>query len=361
MPLPSINPTTTESWKQLAQHFQEMKGQKMQQFFSEDDDRANRMKIEWQDFYLDYSKNRVNSETLSLLLKLAEEVKLKEAIGKQFSGEKINETEDRAVLHTALRDFENMKPEVKETLQKMQGFSEEIITGKWKGFTGKAITNVVNVGIGGSDLGQQMITESLRFYKNHLHTHFISNIDGDHVMESLSDLDRETTLFIIASKTFTTQETITNANTIREWFLKDASVGDIQKHFVAVSTNIQAVQEFGIAFDNIFPMWDWVGGRFSLWSSVGLSICCGLGYENFENLLRGAHEMDVHFSSTKFEDNIPVLLALLSIWYTNFFNAETEAVIPYSQYFDETRALPSTGHDGKQWQKYRSQWRTSRL
>ena len=335
MSLPSINPTTTESWKQLSRHFQEMKGQKMQQFFSEDEDRAYRMKIEWQDFYLDYSKNRVNSKTLSLLLKLADEVKLKEAIEKQFSGEKINETEGRAVLHTALRDFGNMKPEVKETLQKMQGFSEAIITGKWKGYTGKTITDVVNIGIGGSDLGPQMVTESLQFYKNHLRTHFVSNIDGDHVMESLSNLDRETTLFIIVSKTFTTQETLTNANTIREWFLKDASVTDIEKHFVAVSTNLQAVQNFGIAHDNIFPMWDWVGGRFSLWSSVGLSICCGLGYEHFENLLRGAHDLDVHFSSTKFEENIPVVLALISIWYINFFNSETEAVIPYSQYLSK--------------------------
>ena len=228
-----------------------------------------------------------------------------------------------------------MRPEVKRTLHQMKQFSDSIIDGTWKGYTGKAITDVVNIGIGGSDLGPQMVTESLQFYKNHLRTHFISNIDGDHVMESLSNLDRETTLFIIVSKTFTTQETLTNATTVREWFLKGATEGDIQKHFAAVSTNLQAVQDFGIAPDTIFPMWDWVGGRFSLWSAVGLSICCGIGYQNFEELLKGAHDMDNHFRNAPFSENIPVILALLSIWNTNFLKAETEAVVPYSQYLSK--------------------------
>ncbi len=332
MSLPSINPTKTEAWKGLKNHFQDMKELKMQDIFSEDLGRADRFKIDWQDFYIDYSKNRITDETLSLLLKLAEEVKLKEAIIQQFSGEKINETENRAVLHTALRDFDNMKPEVNATLQKMRLFSEEIINGDHKGFTGKAITDVVNIGIGGSHLGPEMVTEALQFYRNHLKTHFIANIDGDDVAEKLKNLNQETTLFIIVSKSFTTQETIANATVVRDWFLQKGNEEDIQKHFVAVSANVSGAKEFGISENNIFPMQDWVGGRFSLWSSVGLSICCAIGFKNFEELLKGAFEMDNHFKNEDFENNIPVILALISIWYNNFFEAKSEAVVAYSQY-----------------------------
>ncbi|RMA58843.1 glucose-6-phosphate isomerase [Ulvibacter antarcticus] len=332
MSLPAINPTTTQAWKKLQAHFKEVENLKMQNVFSEEPERANKFSIDWQDFYLDYSKNRITSETIKLLVELAKEAGLKEAIQQQFSGARINETEDRAVLHTALRDFNDMKPEVKETLQKMKAFSEEIISGNWKGYTGKPIKTIVNIGIGGSDLGPDMVTESLKFYKNHLDVKYISNVDGDHVMEVLMTLDRETTLFIIVSKTFTTQETLTNANTTRSWFLEKAEEKAIGSHFVAVSTNIEAVKNFGIASENIFPMWDWVGGRFSLWSAVGLSSCCAVGYSNYEAMLKGAHEMDQHFEKTEFSENIPVVLALVSIWYSNFFASETEAVIPYSQY-----------------------------
>jgi len=335
MSLPNINPVTTEAWSQLSSHFRETRDAKMKDYFKEDPTRADVMKIEWQDFYVDYSKNRITSETIALLLKLAKEVKLKEAIEAQFSGEKINQTEDRAVQHTALRDFDSMKLEVKETLNQMRDFSEAIISGNWKGYSGKKITTVVNIGIGGSDLGPDMVTEALLYYKNHLKLHYISNVDGDHVTEVIKQLDRETTVFIIVSKTFTTQETLTNANTVRNWFLKEASESDIAKHFVAVSTNLQAVKDFGIASENIFPMWDWVGGRFSLWSAVGLSTCCAVGYANFEALLKGANEMDKHFKDSEFSENIPVILALISIWYNNFYKSETEAVIPYSQYLSK--------------------------
>ena len=319
MSLPNINPTTTEAWVKLQAHFELIKNVKMQDQFAADSSRADVMKIEWKDFYFDYSKNRIDSQTMELLLELAEEVKLREAIDKQFSGDPINQTENRAVLHTALRDFDAMKPEVKQALQQMRHFSEEIISGKWKGFTGKAITTVVNIGIGGSDLGPDMVTEALSYYKNHLTTHYISNVDEDHVMETLKKLNPETTLFIVVSKTFTTQETLTNANTIRDWFLEKAPKEDIANHFVAVSTNLQAVKDFGIASKNIFPMWEWVGGRFSLWSTVGLSTCCAIGYDHFEALLKGANEMDKHFKNSNFDGNVPVVQALLSIWYANFF------------------------------------------
>jgi len=332
MSLPKVNPTKTDTWKALEKHFREMEMLQMQDVFLKDPDRADDFKIEWQDFYLDYSKNRITDETLLLLLKLAEEINLKEAIVQQFSGERINETEDRAVLHTALRDFNNMKPEVWETLQKMRHFSEEITNGSNKGFTGKAITDVVNIGIGGSHLGPEMVTEALQFYRNHLRTHFIANIDGDDVAEKLKSLNPETTLFIIVSKSFTTQETIANASVVKKWFLKNASEADIEKHFIAVSANVEGAKEFGISEENIFPMKDWVGGRFSLWSSVGLSICCSIGFNNFEELLKGAFEMDKHFKNEDFNKNIPVVLALLSVWYNNFFNAESEAVVAYSQY-----------------------------
>ena len=335
MSLPKINPTTTKAWNQLESHFSKIKEVRMQDLFKEDARRADFFTLEWQDFYLDYSKNRISKETVDLLLKLAEEVKLKEAIASQFTGERINQTEDRAVLHGALRDFDHMKPEVKEALGQMQDFSKTIINGSWKGYSGKEIKTIVNIGIGGSDLGPDMVTEALSYYKNHLNVQYISNVDGDHVNEVLKKLDRETTLFIIVSKTFTTQETLTNANTVRKWFLEHASETDIAKHFAAVSTNLEAVSGFGIATENIFPMWDWVGGRFSLWSAVGLSTCCAVGYDNFEQLLKGANEMDKHFKDTDFSENMPVILAMLSVWYNNFFKAETEAVIPYSQYLSK--------------------------
>ena len=335
MLLPSINPTKTKSWKALEKHFKEIQSLQMQDVFVKDEERAGRMKIDWQDFYLDYSKNRLTDETISLLINLAEEVELKKAIEQQFSGEKINITENRAVLHTALRNFDDMKPEVRASLQKMKHFSDDIITGVHKGFSGKKITDVVNIGIGGSHLGPEMVTEALQFYRNHLKIHFIANIDGDNVAETLKILDPETTLFIVVSKSFTTQETLTNSSVIKKWFLETATEKDIEKHFVAVSSNEFEAKNFGISEKNIFPMQDWVGGRFSLWSSVGLSICCAIGYRNFEELLKGAFEADTHFQSSKYNQNIPVILALISVWYNNFFDAESECIVAYSQYLEK--------------------------
>lgn len=344
MALKSTNPTTTNAWKLLKAHFETVRQQHMITMFDADTDRVKNMTIQWDDFYLDYSKNRVTSETIDLLLQLADEVHLKDAISKYFSGAIINETEGRAVAHVALRnstyseffiDGENVMPDVLQVKKQMQVFTEDITSGKLKGFTGKPFTDIVNIGIGGSDLGPSMVVEALQFYKNHLTTHFVSNVDGDHVHETLKNLNPETTLFVVVSKTFTTQETLSNATTIRDWFLKSGSSEDVAKHFVAVSTNIEKVKNFGIAATNIFPMWDWVGGRFSLWSAVGLSISLSIGYANFEKLLLGAHKMDEHFKKTDFDQNIPVLLALLSIWYTNFFDEESEAVIPYSQYLNQ--------------------------
>jgi glucose-6-phosphate isomerase len=344
MPLHSINPTQTAAWKKLQAHFELMKEQQMQDLFAADPTRAEKMHIEWQDFLLDYSKNRISTETMALLQELAQEAGLAEAIEQYFSGGLINQTENRAVLHTALRskqtepilvDGQNILPEIAAVKAKMKAFSQSIITGQHKGYTGKAITDVVNIGIGGSDLGPAMMVEALKYYKNQLNVHFISNIDGDHVQELLKRIDPETTLFVIVSKTFTTQETLTNAQTIRTWFLQSASGQDVAKHFVAVSTNLQKVQEFGIAQENIFPMWDWVGGRFSMWSAVGLSISLAVGYDNFEQLLDGAHDMDIHFRTAPFGHNMPVVLALLSIWYNNFYGSESEAIIPYNQYLQK--------------------------
>ena len=287
----------------------------------------------WHDFYVDYSKNRIDEETLKLLVQLADECHLKDAIEKYFGGDLINNTEKRAVLHTALRapensvinvDGKNVMPEVVAVKHKIKQFSEEVISGKRKGYTGKAFTDVVNIGIGGSDLGPAMVTEALKFYKNHLNVHFISNVDGDHVLETIKHLNPETTLIVIVSKTFTTLETLSNALTVKEWFLKSGSEKDIAKHFVAVSTNLQEIDKFGIDPDNVFPMWDWVGGRFSLWSAVGLSIALSVGYDNFDKLLKGAHAMDEHFRTAPFEKNIPVVLALLSVWYNNFYGAESQ-------------------------------------
>lgn len=331
MPLQTINPTQTKAWQKLEKHFQEIKDHELRNWFANDENRADKFQIEWGNFLVDYSKNRIDDTTKELLLELADEVGLKDAIQKQFRGDEINQTEGRAVLHTALRSGDK-PPEVVQALQKIKKFSWELISGKWKGFTGKKITDVVNIGVGGSDLGPLMVVDSLKHYRNHLGVHFISNVDGDQVAETLTKLDPETTLFIVVSKSFSTEETLTNANTAKEWFLKKAGDKDIAQHFVAVSTNQEKVEEFGIADANIFPMWDWVGGRFSLWSSVGLSIACAVGYSNFQALLDGAGKMDKHFEETDFSENIPVMLALLSIWYNNFFKTETEAIIPYSQY-----------------------------
>jgi glucose-6-phosphate isomerase len=344
MTLPNINPTKTNSWKHLQEHFNTLQNVHMKDLFAQDKERANKLTIKWEDFYVDFSKNRITEETLKYLLQLADDVKLKEAIKSQFSGDIINQTEGRAVLHTALRapktatfmvDGVNVMPEVYAVKQKMETFTNEVVNGVRKGFTGKAFTDIVNIGIGGSDLGPAMVVEALQFYKNHLTTHFVSNVDGDHVNEVIKKLNPETTLFVIVSKTFTTQETLSNANTIKEWFLKSASEDAIAKHFVAVSTNIEHVKSFGIDENNIFPMWDWVGGRFSLWSAVGLSISLAIGYSNFDELLQGAHKMDTHFKNEDFKSNIPVILALISVWYNNFFNAESEAIIPYSQYLSQ--------------------------
>jgi glucose-6-phosphate isomerase len=352
MALATVNPTSTEAWKKLKQHYTQMATVSTKEMFANDTTRAEKFSIQWKDFLIDYSKNCINQETFSLLQNLAKEVNLKEAIASYFEGKNINKTENRAVLHTALRapesatvlvDGKNVIPEIYEVKNKMKNFSNEVISGIRKGYTGKPFTDVVNIGIGGSDLGPAMVVEALQFYKNHLNVHFVSNVDGDHVNEIIKKLNPETTLFVIASKTFTTQETLSNAETIRAWFLKTGTQNDVEKHFVAVSTNIQKVTEFGINPDNIFPMWDWVGGRFSLWSAVGLSICLAVGFENFDDLLKGANDMDDHFKNESFDKNIPVVLALLSIWYNNFFGAESEALIPYTQYLQKLSSYLQQG------------------
>ncbi|WP_127018827.1 glucose-6-phosphate isomerase [Flagellimonas beolgyonensis] len=352
MALPTINPTATKAWNNLLVHFNNTKNTHLRDLFASDNDRGSRFSLKWNDFLVDYSKNRINGETMALLLELAEEIGLSKAIEGYFGGELINQTEGRAVLHTALRakkgdtvlvDGENVVEEVYQVKQKIKSFSEAVISGNRKGHTGKAFTDVVNIGIGGSDLGPAMVTEALKFYKNHLKVHFVSNVDGDHVHETLKELDPETTLFVIVSKTFTTQETLSNALTIKKWFLKYASEKDVKDHFVAVSTNLEKIKEFGIADENVFPMWDWVGGRFSLWSAVGLSIALSVGFENFDQLLSGAHEMDSHFKETPFQENIPVILALISVWYNNFYGAETEAIIPYTQYLHRFPAYLQQG------------------
>lgn len=350
--LTKINPTETEVWNKLQEHFYATKSFAITEYFKTDPERANRFAIKWNDFYVDYSKNNISQETMDLLLALAEEVNLKENIQKYFGGDIINETEGRAVLHTALREKEtatvavagkNIIPEVFEVKQKIKEFSEAVISGNKKGHTGKAFTDIVNIGIGGSDLGPVMVTEALAHYKNHLNVHFVSNVDGDHVQEVIKNLNPETTLFVIVSKSFTTQETLTNALTIRKWFLEHASEEAVAKHFVAVSTNLEKINEFGIASENVFPMWNWVGGRFSLWSAVGLSISLATGFDNFDKLLKGAHEMDTHFKTASFDQNIPVVLALLSIWYNNFYGAESEAIIPYTQYLHRFAAYLQQG------------------
>ena len=344
MALKTINPTTTKSWTALENHFQEMKSNSIKDLFANDAKRVEKFHIQWNDFLVDYSKNNINKTTIDLLIKLANETGLKTAIESYFEGGIINKTENRAVLHTALRapetakvlvDGQNVIPDIYKVKKSIKKFTNEIVSGKRKGYTDKKFTDIVNIGIGGSDLGPAMVVEALQFYKNHLNTHFVSNVDGDHVQEILKKLNPETTLFVIVSKTFTTQETLTNSETIRTWFLKSATQFDVSKHFVAVSTNIQKVTNFGIDENNIFPMCDWVGGRFSLWSAVGLSISLSVGFDNFDKLLQGANAMDEHFKTEKFDKNIPVLLALISIWHNNFFGAESEALIPYTQYLQK--------------------------
>ena len=352
MALQNTDPTKTEAWKKLSHHYKENTNLSLKDLFSDDADRANNLSIRWNEFFVDFSKNRITQETLQLLLQLANEVGLKDAIQKQFEGGIINKTEGRAVLHTALRakesdvimvDGVNIVPEVYKVKKKIKTFTDSVISGSKTGFTGKAFTDVVNIGIGGSDLGPAMVVEALKFYGNHLKMHFVSNVDGDHVYETLKGLDPETTLFVVVSKTFTTQETLSNATTIKKWFLEHATQADVAKHFAAVSTNAGKISEFGIDADNVFPMWDWVGGRFSLWSAVGLSIGLAVGYENFDAMLTGANEMDQHFATTQFEENIPVILALISIWYNNFYGAETEAIIPYTQYLSRFSAYLQQG------------------
>lgn len=351
----NINPTQTAAWQALQKHFDEMKDVTIADLFAKDGDRFSKFSATFDDQMLvDYSKNRITEETLAKLQDLAKECDLAGAIKSMFSGEKINRTENRAVLHVALRnrsntpilvDGKDVMPEVNAVLEKMKTFSQAIISGEWKGYTGKAITDVVNIGIGGSDLGPYMVTEALRPYKNHLNMHFVSNVDGTHIAEVLKKVNPETTLFLVASKTFTTQETMTNAHSARDWFLKAA--GDekhVAKHFAALSTNTKAVGEFGIDTANMFEFWDWVGGRYSLWSAIGLSIVLSIGFDNFVELLSGAHAMDKHFSTTPAEKNLPVLLALIGIWYNNFFGAETEAILPYDQYMHRFAAYFQQGN-----------------
>ncbi|WP_413484690.1 glucose-6-phosphate isomerase [Morganella psychrotolerans] len=351
----NINPVDTAAWKALEQHYSEIKSVHMRDLFAQDDNRFSRFSAAFgEEMLVDYSKNRITQETLDKLLSLAEECDVRGAIRSMFSGENINRTENRAVLHTALRhrdntpvmtDGQDVMPQVRAVLEKMRLFSERIIGGSWKGYTGKAITDVVNIGIGGSDLGPYMVTEALKPYKNHLDMHFVSNVDGTHIAETLKTLNPETTLFLIASKTFTTQETMTNAHSARDWFLAKAKdESEVAKHFVALSTNAAEVAKFGIDTDNMFEFWDWVGGRYSLWSAIGLSIVLSVGYDNFTALLDGAYAMDTHFTQTEFSQNIPVLLALIGLWYNNFFGSETEAILPYDQYMHRFAAYFQQGN-----------------
>lgn len=352
MALPTLDPTATKAWKALLSHYRATKDVPIKELFARDGERGKKFSVNWGDFRVDYSKNRVDETTLALLFDLARECGLDQAMEAQFQGRPINQTEGRAVMHTALRapegativlDGQDIVAEVHRVRRKVRDFAQGVISGQRKGYTGKAFTDVVNIGIGGSDLGPVMVTEALKFYKNHLKVHFVSNVDGDHLQETLRGLDPETTLFVVVSKTFTTQETLTNALSTKKWFLQRATEKDIAGHFVAVSTNLEQIRAFGIAQDNVFPMWDWVGGRFSLWSAVGLSIALAVGPDHFESLLQGAHAMDEHFKEAPFEGNIPVILALIGIWYNNFHGAQTEAIIPYSQYLHRFPAYLQQG------------------
>ncbi|MTG96667.1 MULTISPECIES: glucose-6-phosphate isomerase [Myroides] len=344
--LKSVNPSRTDAWKKLSEHFKSMEFVQMQHLFAENADRVNDFHVKWNSLLLDYSKNKVTAETMKLLLDLANEVDLKQSIEALFTGDKINVTEDRAVLHTVSRDFsqqpifvdgEDVSKEVYKTREKIKLFSNDVISGRYLGATGKAITDVINIGIGGSDLGPKMVVEALDNYSNQLNVHFVSNIDDDYLFPLLAKLNAETTLVLVVSKTFTTQETIENAKHVKAW-LDSNIIGSVEQHFVAVTSANQEAIAFGIKETNIFPMWDFIGGRFSLWSSVGISISLALGYDNYERLLKGAYQMDTHFRQSDFDQNIPVILALLSVWYNNFYQYETEAIVPYSSLL---RSLPA--------------------
>ncbi len=353
MALNTINPTTTKAWNALEQHFQTIQHTSIKELFAQNANRFEKFSIQYPSLLVDYSKNRINAETIQLLVDLAKEMDVDTAIQQMFEGDVINVTEKRAVLHTALRnrsneevlvDGKDVMPQINEVLYQMKSFSEKVISGEWKGFSGKEITDVVNIGIGGSDLGPVMVTEALKHYKTRLNIHFVSNIDGTHLAETFKEINPETTLFIVASKTFTTQETMTNAFSAKEWFLNsDAQEADVAKHFVALSTNAEGVANFGIDTANMFQFWDWVGGRYSLWSAIGLSIALAVGFDNFEELLEGAHEMDVHFKTETLDQNIPVVLALLGIWYNNFFGADSVALLPYEQYLSRFAAYFQQG------------------
>lgn len=350
---PKIDFTSTQSYKYLADHYIDIVSKNLKDLFDTDEDRFKKFSLQFEDILIDYSKNRIDEETLALLIQLAKECGITDAINAMFSGEIINVTEGRPVLHIALRnrsnapilvDGKDVMPDVNRVLDQMKDFSEAIISGSWTGYTGKAITDVVNIGIGGSDLGPVMVTEALKAYKNHLSLHFVSNVDATHIVETLKVVDPETTLFLIASKTFTTQETMGNAHSARDWFINSgAKDEDVAKHFAALSTNSEGVAKFGIDTKNMFEFWDWVGGRYSLWSAIGLSICLSVGFDNFIELLEGAHAMDNHFKSTEMEENIPAILALVGIWYNNFFESETEAILPYDQYMHRFAAYFQQG------------------
>jgi glucose-6-phosphate isomerase len=346
--------TELKSWKNLKKHHQEIATIHMRDLFANDPDRFKKFSIQFEDMLIDFSKNRITDETFKLLIELAKECQIELWRDRMFSGEKINHTEKRAVLHIALRnrsnrpvycDGKDVMPDVNAVLAKMKIFCDKVRNGEWKGYTGKAIADIVNIGIGGSDLGPYMVTEALKPYAHvGLKAHFVSNVDGTHIVETLKKVHPETTLFIVASKTFTTQETLTNANTAKEWFLRHAKdVSHVAKHFVAISTNAKEVTKFGIDTQNMFEFWDWVGGRYSLWSSIGLSIALYLGFDRFEELLDGAYAMDEHFRTAPLESNIPVILALLGIWYNNFFGAETHAILPYDQYLHRFAAYFQQG------------------
>ena len=354
MALPKINPTQTEAWGKLNEHIENIIETHMFDLFDQDPKRFEKFSAKFEDILLDYSKNIITAETMRLLTQLAKECKLDEAIKGMFGGDVINETEGRAVLHVALRnrsntpvmvDGKDVMPDINAVLDHVKEFSNQVISGEWKGYTGKEITDVVNIGIGGSDLGPVMVTEALKSYSTRLNVHFVSNVDGTHIAETLKKVNPETTLFMVASKTFTTQETMTNAHSARDWFLKTA--GDeahVAKHFVALSTNKDGVSAFGIDTANMFEFWDWVGGRYSLWSAIGLSIACAIGYDNFEELLEGAHAMDNHFKDEPFESNFPVIIALIGIWYNNYYGVESEAILPYDQYMHRFAAYFQQGN-----------------
>jgi len=350
----NINPAETTAWQKLNTHFQSMKNFNLKEEFDHDPDRFHKFSLAWNDLLIDYSKNLINSETMELLHDLAKECQLAEAINEMFCGEHINVTENRSVLHTALRNQnkepvlvngKDVMPAIRTELDKMKLFTDKVRSGKWLGFSGKRITDLVNIGIGGSDLGPKMVCEALRYYGSpDFNVHFVSNVDGTHIAETLKNLDPETTLFIIASKTFTTQETMTNAHSARDWFLRSGgNAENISSHFVAVSTNENAVTDFGIDPANMFVFWNWVGGRYSLWSAIGLPIMCYVGYDNFQELLKGGWQMDEHFRNTKFSANIPVILALIGIWYNNFWSADTIAILPYEQYLHRFAAYLQQG------------------